>query len=46
VQYSPDLVRDEALKFVNKNRDRPFFLYSATTIPHANNEAKTATGDG
>ena len=46
VQYSPDLVRDEALKFVKEHRDQPFFLYWATTIPHANNELKYATGNG
>ncbi len=46
VQYSPDLVRDEAIQFVKQHRDQPFFLYWATTIPHANNEARAATGDG
>jgi arylsulfatase A-like enzyme len=38
-QYSHDLFADEALRFVEKNKDRPFFLYLALTIPHANNEA-------
>jgi arylsulfatase A-like enzyme/glucose/arabinose dehydrogenase len=46
LEYSPDLVRDEAIKFVKQHRDQPFFLYWATTIPHADNEAKAATGDG
>jgi len=46
LQYSPDLVRDEAFKFVKERRDQPFFLYWATTIPHANNELKNATGNG
>ncbi|MBK7642526.1 MAG: arylsulfatase [Planctomycetes bacterium] len=32
--YSPDLMREEALEFVRKNADRPFFLYYATTVPH------------
>jgi arylsulfatase A-like enzyme len=45
-EYSPDLVRDMALKFVKEHRDEPFFLYWATTMPHANNEATTATGNG
>ncbi len=40
VEYSHDLVTSEALAFVERNRDRPFFLYMAYTIPHANNEAK------
>jgi len=39
VEYSHDLFAKEALDFVKKNKDRPFFLYLAFTIPHANNEA-------
>jgi uncharacterized sulfatase len=31
---------------VDEQRARPFFLYLAVTIPHANNEAKAGTGDG
>lgn len=38
-QYSHDLLAEETLAFVEKNKDRPFFLYLAYTIPHANNEA-------
>ena len=38
-QYSHDLMAKEALDFVERNRDKPFFLYLALTIPHANNEA-------
>jgi hypothetical protein len=38
-QYSHDLIAGEALQFIRKNKDRPFFLYLAVTIPHANNEA-------
>ncbi len=39
VDYSHDLCAKEALKFVEQNKDKPFFLYLALTIPHANNEA-------
>jgi len=39
VDYSHDLFAEEALRFVQKNKDRTFFLYLALTIPHANNEA-------
>jgi arylsulfatase A-like enzyme len=39
VEYSHDLMAKEALNFVEKNKDRPFFLYLPFTIPHANNEA-------
>jgi arylsulfatase A-like enzyme len=38
-QYSADLFAEEALQFVEKNKDKPFFLYLALTSPHANNEA-------
>ena len=39
VEYSHDLFAAEALRFVEQNKDRPFFLYLPFTIPHANNEA-------
>ncbi len=38
-QYSPDLMTREALAFLDQNKQRPFFLYLAYTLPHANNEA-------
>ena len=38
-QYVPDLCIDEAIEFVEKNKEKPFFLYYSPTIPHANNEA-------
>lgn len=37
--YSHDLFAEEALKFVAQEPAKPFFLYLALTIPHANNEA-------
>ena len=46
VDYSHDLFTAEALRFIEENRNRPFFLYLAYTIPHANNEATRLTGDG
>jgi arylsulfatase A len=33
-KYSHDLMADEALEFVRRNKDRPFFLELAFTIPH------------
>jgi arylsulfatase A-like enzyme len=33
-QYAPDLIAEQALDFVRANKDRPFFLYYATTVPH------------
>lgn len=45
-QYTHDLFTEEALSFVDRNRGRPFFLYLAYTLPHANNELFAKTGDG
>ncbi len=39
VDYSHDRVMDESLRWIAGHKDRPFFLYLALTIPHANNEA-------
>lgn len=50
VDYSHDLVVEEALDFIRRttaeDRQQPFFLYVALTIPHANNEGARATGNG
>ncbi len=46
IAYSPKLMLDEALQFIDQNKSRPFFLYFATTIPHANNEAAKELGNG
>ncbi|MEM8944240.1 MAG: arylsulfatase [Planctomycetota bacterium] len=32
--YAPDRINQQALEFVSKNKDRPFFLYYPTIIPH------------
>ncbi len=32
--YAPDLISQQAQQFVRDNRDRPFFLYYPTTVPH------------
>jgi arylsulfatase A-like enzyme len=50
--YFPDMFNKSALNFIriNKpdwfNQQRPFFLYYATTLPHANNELGQETGNG
>ncbi len=50
--YIDDLFTSSALKFVRINQPeplnnyRPFFLYLAYTIPHANNEEGQRTGNG
>lgn len=33
-QYAFDLMMDEAVNFIKDNRNNPFFLYFAPTIPH------------
>jgi arylsulfatase A-like enzyme len=34
-----DWITDEALKFLDKTGDQPFFLYYATTVPHGPSDA-------
>lgn len=46
VLFSDDLLADEALKFVSRHQDQPFFLYWSMIIPHANNERTRELGDG
>jgi len=33
-EYFPSLMVDRSLKFIDENKDRPFFLYVAFNIPH------------
>jgi arylsulfatase A len=33
-EYAPDLIHEQALAFVRENKDRPFFLYVPSIIPH------------
>ena len=39
LDYSHDFFTKEALEFIDKNKNSPFFLYLPYTIPHANNQA-------
>lgn len=45
-QYSSDLFTKEACAFITQQKQNPFFLYLAYTLPHANNERGAAEGDG
>jgi arylsulfatase A-like enzyme len=51
-KYTHDLFTSAALEFVRNNKPdavnhyRPFFLYLAYTIPHANNEEGRRSGNG
>jgi len=38
VDFVPHLCQEEVIQFIDKNKARPFFLYYALNIPHANNE--------
>jgi arylsulfatase A len=40
VTYSADLIHKAALDFIEKNKNKHFFVYYATTIPHAELFAK------
>jgi len=44
--YSPAVIMDRALQWMEAHRHEPFFLYLSTTLPHANNEARRGTGNG
>lgn len=44
--YSHELFVERILQYLEKHTERPFFLYIAFTLPHANNELGKATGDG
>ena len=39
--YAPTLMHDEALNFISKNKNSPFFLYYASPIPHLPLQAPT-----
>lgn len=45
VDFVPDLMAAEALKWVEQNKEWPFFLYWSLVTPHANNEG-TKSGRG
>jgi len=34
-EYAPELIHQWALQFIEKNKDKPFFLFYPTNIPHA-----------
>jgi arylsulfatase A-like enzyme len=38
IDYSPDLVEERVMDFLEANQNHPFFLYYCTNLPHANNE--------
>lgn len=34
-EYAPELIHKQALKFMEDNKDKPFFIYYPSIIPHA-----------
>ena len=32
--FAPDMITEQALRFMRENSDRPFFFYYPTTVPH------------
>jgi uncharacterized sulfatase len=46
VDYAPDVIFEKAMHWLEANKAKPFFFYFASTLPHANNEASRARGDG
>ncbi len=32
--YSPDRIQEQAIKFLRENREKPFFFFFPTTLPH------------
>lgn len=45
-EYAPDLFTERALRFLDQDDPRPFFLHLCYNTPHANNEMGRDTGDG
>jgi arylsulfatase A-like enzyme len=46
IDYAPHVMIREALGWIERNREHPFFLYFSPILPHANNELQAATKAG
>lgn len=42
--YAQDLIAEESLRFIRENRNRPFFLFCAWTLPHGPYNLNNVTG--
>jgi len=45
-EYAQDMFTDRALSFLDRSKDKPFYLYLAYTTPHANDELGKDMGNG
>jgi len=45
-EYAHDRFTERALEFLDSSAEQPFFLQCSYTIPHANNQKGSDTGDG
>lgn len=46
VVYADDLCAQDSLAFIERNKDKSFFLFVSLVTPHANNEASRVLGEG
>lgn len=44
--YAQDLLTSEALEYIGRPREKPYFLYLSYIIPHTNNERGAYDGNG
>lgn len=38
--YAPDVMEKKAMDYISANKEKPFFIFFTTNIPHSNNEIK------
>ena len=46
VAYADDVCAEDSRAFIERHRDKPFFLFVSLVTPHANNERSRVLGDG
>jgi arylsulfatase A-like enzyme len=44
--YADDLCAEDSRAFIERNKDKPFFLFVSLVTPHANNERTKVLGNG
>jgi arylsulfatase A len=46
ITYAGDVIHQQAIAFLTRNRHRPFYLQLDYNLPHINNELNASTGNG